>query len=452
MSALARYFEIEKHGSSIRLEVLGGLTTFATMSYIVFVQPTIMSIAGMPFGSAMLATCFASALGCFLMGLVARYPFALAPGMGANFFFAFAVCGTMGFSWQAGLAMVFVSGLIFLSLSLFGFREKLMVILPECLKNSIGPGIGFFIAFIGLQWSGIIVLDPATMVRLSDLRTAPPVLTIVSVLLIVVLMARGFRAAILVGILFSAGMSLALGVIEPPEVVQELSTETFFSMAFGEIAERWQDALVAIALFFFLDLFDTIGTLVGVGKQAGYIEEGGTLERSSRAFFSDAAATCGGALFGTSTVTTYIESATGVAAGARTGLAAVTTGLCFLAAPILLPVVRLVGQDIGPDHYSALGIENALVSMYPAVAPAMIVVGMLMMKPLRHVAWDDVTEALPAFLTVAMMVFGYGITEGVAMGCISFVLVKTFSGRAPEVNPIMYAIAIALIARYLFLR
>ncbi|MCH7910270.1 MAG: NCS2 family permease [Candidatus Hydrogenedentes bacterium] len=452
MNKLNRFFEIEENASTVRREVIGGLTTFATMSYIVFVQPTIMSIAGMPFGSALLATCLASAVGCFLMGFIARYPFALAPGMGANFFFAFAVCGTMGFSWQAGLAMVFIAGLLFLFLSLFGARERLMDILPECLKNSIGPAIGMFIAFIGFQWSGIIVLDSATMVRLSDLHSGPPLITIAGVLLIVVLMAREVRSAILIGIVFSLGANFAAGVLEWPEAVPGLSGETFFSLAFSELGERWDDALVAIALFFFLDLFDTIGTLVGVGKQAGYIPEGGTLPRASRAFFSDAAATCAGALFGTSTVTTYIESSTGVAAGARTGLAAVTTGLCFLAAPILFPLVRLAGQNVGPEYYEALGIENALVSMYPAVAPAMIVVGMLMLSPLRHVAWQDVTEALPAFLTIMMMVFGYGITEGVAMGCISFAVVKTLSGRAKEVNPIMYLIAIALVARYAFLK
>lgn len=451
MDRIKRYFAIDALGSTVSREVLGGLTTFATMSYIVFVQPTIMRIAGMPFGSALLATCLASAVGCFLMGLVARYPFALAPGMGANFLFAFTVCGAMGFSWQSALAMVFIAGALFLFLAVFGVREKLMAVLPECLKNSIGPAIGLFIAFIGLQWSGIVVLDPATMVTLGDLHTAPPLVAIISVLLIAGLLARGIGAAMLIGILFSAGASWATGVIDAPAEPEPLSAQTFFALQFGELLERWPDALIAIALFFFLDLFDTVGTLVGVGKQAGFMGDHGRLPRSGQAFFSDATASCVGALFGASTVTTYIESATGVAAGARTGLAAIVTGLCFIAAIAFLPIVRLAGENVGPAYYASIGIENALVSMYPAVAPAMIVVGVLMMRPLRHVHWDDVTEALPAFLTVAMMVFGFGITEGVAMGIIGFTLVKTLAGRTREVHPVMFVLTAALAVRYAFL-
>ena len=460
MNALAEHldtvFHIRESESTIRREVVGGMTTFATMSYIVFVQPTVLSLCGMPFGSVLLATCLSSAFACFLMGFLARYPFALAPGMGENFLFAFTVCGLpamggMGFSWQAGLAIVLISGLAFALLSLFGIRERLLNVLPDCLKNAIGPGIGMFIAFIGLQWGGIVVRSETTMVGLGDFHRAVPLITLFGLFTIVSLMALGFRGGILLGILLTFALGILTKAIPTTAPPVEWSHETFFNLRFRELLRQWDRAFFAILLFFFLDLFDTVGTLVGVGKQAGYIGEDGRLPRAGRAFFADAAGTCFGALTGTSTVTSYIESASGVAAGARTGLAAVVTGVCFILALFLAPIVRIVGQDVGPAFYGVA--PTALhVAMYPAVAPALIVVGVMMMRPLGQVKWDDLTEALPAFLTLAMMTFGYGITEGVALGCISFTLVKLLSGRAHEVHPVMYAIALALIGRYVFLR
>lgn len=451
MEGLDKFFGIGASGSSIRREVIGGLTTFATMSYIIFVQPTVLAMAGMDFGSVLLATCLSSALACVFMGLIARYPFALAPGMGENFLFSFTICLGMGFSWQAGLAIVFLSGVLFLLLSIFRTREKVLEVLPSGLKNAIGPAIGFFIAFVGLQWSGIIVLNPATMTSLGNLRHGAPLIAIFGVFLITALMARGFRGAILIGILTTLGLGLLSGVIPWQVEPRPLSASTFFRLDFGELIARWPEALVAILLFFFLDLFDTVGTLVGVSTQAGYIREDGSLPRAGQAFFSDALATCTGALFGTSTVTSYIESASGVAAGARTGLAALVTGACFIAAIALAPLAGLAGHNAGPAYYAALGYENSLVAMYPVVAPALIVVGFLMMAPLRKIPWDDVTESLPAFLTIAIMAFGYGITEGIAVGCISFPAIKLISGRHREVHPAMYFIALALVARYAFL-
>ena len=455
MEALDRFFGIRAAGSSVRREIIGGVTTFATMSYIVFVQPTVLAACGMPFGSVLVATCLSAAAASILMGCLARYPFALAPGMGENFLFAFTVCGAaamggMGFSWQAGLTIVLASGLIFLFLSLFGVREKLLEVLPGCLKNAIGPAIGLFIAFIGLQWGGIVVHSPATMVALGSFRAGPALITVIGVLLISALVALRIRGGILIGILVSCSLGLMFKVIPWPEQTLDLSFETFFNLNVSELAANWQQALLAIGLFFFLDLFDTVGTLVGVGNQAGFIDEHGNLPRAGRAFISDAAGTCMGALFGTSTVTSYIESATGVAAGARTGLAAVVTGICFIGAIALAPVVHVVGQNIGPAFYGAD--SGVFVAMYPAVAPALIVVGFLMMAPLRRINWDDVTESLPAFMTIAMMVFGYGITEGIAMGCISFAAIKTATGRFREVHPVMYGVAAALVLRYAFLR
>jgi AGZA family xanthine/uracil permease-like MFS transporter len=449
--ALDRFFGIQEAGSTVRREIIGGITTFATMSYIVFVQPTVLSAAGMPFGSVLLATCIASALACFLMGLLANYPVALAPGMGENFLFAFTVCGAvalggMGFSWQAGLAIVLIEGLLFVLLSLFGAREKLIGVLPDCLKNAIGPAIGFFIAFVGLQWGGVIVHSPATMVMVGDLTKGPPLLTLAGVLFITSLLALGVRSAILIGILASAGLAVALQIVPIPNDPLTFSVETFFNLDFGALLANWQDALVAIALLFFLDLFDTVGTLVGVGKQAGYIDEHGQLPRAREAFFSDAAGTCIGAVCGTSTVTSYVESATGVAAGARTGLAAVTTGVCFLLAIALAPVVRVVGYNIGPEFYGA---DSGLyISMYPAVAPALIVVGFIMIKPLQQVKWDDFTEGFPAFFTIAGMVLGYAIIDGIAWGCISYTLIKLCTGRYREIHWVMYLVTVALLFRY----
>ena len=515
LSRMDTYFGISESGSTLSKEIIGGFTTFATMSYIIFVQPTVLSAAGMPFGSVLMATCFSACFASVLMGILARYPVALAPGMGENFLFAFTVCGPltlggMGFSWRAGLAIVLISGVLFVLISLFAIRTKLMTVLPNCLKNAIGPAIGMFIAFIGLQWGGILAPSPATMVRLGNLHRAAPLITLLGVTVIAVFMARGIPGGILLGILLTYATGLITGVLRHEALSQvsmrawfislllavglfvlsyalfaqrtkhpkkvalgvsclfwaasfslwtpfrlvglpaNLSFDTFFSLQFAELASKWDKTIIAIALFFFLDLFDTVGTLVGVASHAGLLTSDGKLPRAGRAFFADAAGTCVGALFGTSTVTSYIESVSGVAAGARTGLAAVIAGGCFLLAIFLSPVVEVVGKDYGPVFYN-VDASAPHVAMYPAVAPALIVVGLLMMRALKNVNWDDITEALPAFFTLAIMVFGYGITEGIAMGCISFAVVKTVSGRWREVHPLMYVVAGLLLLRYALL-
>lgn len=451
MNALDRYFGIQAAGSTVRREILGGLTTFATMSYIVFVQPTILStVPGMDFGSVLLATCFASAVATFLMAFLARYPFGQAPGMGENFLFAFTICGAMGFSYPAGLAIVLISGVLLLLLSVFRTREKILAILPDGLKNAIGPAIGIFIAFVGLQWGGIVGANPVTAVQLNRFTEGPPLLTLFGFFLIVALLAWGFSGAILVGILVTCGVGLATGIIPWPSEPLEWSTATFFNLNFTELVVKWDQALIAVALLFFLLLFDTVGTLIGLGRQAGLTDEHGNLPRAGKAFFSDAVGTCTGALFGTSTVLTYVESATGIGVGARTGLAAATTACCFVLAPLLAPLVRIVGQDIGPAFYGVAPADPHI-AMYPAVAPALVIVGFMMMTPLRNVRWEDITEGMPAFLTVAMMAFGYAIIEGIAAGIVSYALIKPLAGRPREVHPILYAVAVALILRYAFL-
>jgi AGZA family xanthine/uracil permease-like MFS transporter len=454
MEPLRRYFGIGENGVTIRREIVGGITTFATMSYIVFVQPTVLATTGMSFGSVLLATCISSALACFLMGMLARYPIALAPGMGENFLFAFAIVAGpplgMGFSWQAALTIVLISGLIFVALSVFKTREKIIEILPPCLTNSIGPAIGLFIGLVGLQWGGIIVSSPATMVRIGSFHSGIALMTLLGLFLIAALHVRKVPGGILIGILATAGLGIYTGVIPSNAETPQLEFSTFFQFNLGELVARWPDALVAILLFLFLDIFDTVGTLVAVGNQAGFLKPDGTLPRASRAFFSDAIGTCIGACCGTSTVTSYIESATGVAAGARTGLAAIVTGVCFLFAIFLAPVIHIAGQDVGLAFYN-LPAGALHVAMYPVVAPALIFVGFLMMAPLRKINWEDVTESLPAFFTIAMMVFGYGITEGISAGIISYAVIKPIAGKWRQVHPILYIIALAFVARYAFL-
>lgn len=447
MESIDRFFGIRASGSTLRREVVGGLTTFATMSYIVFVQPTILSAAGMPFGAVLVATCLSSATATLMMGLIARYPFALAPGMGENIFFAFTVCGAMGFKYPSGLMIVLIAGLLFLVLSLFGVRERIIAILPDALTNSIGPAIGLFIALVGLQWAGIVRYSPATMVTLGDMTSGPVLIAIAGVLISVALIARGVGGGLLIGILATTGLGLLTGVVPWPAETSQPSFDSFFALSFAGFIDHWQHALLAIALLFFMDLFDTVGTLVGVGRLAGFMDDDGRLPRAGHAFFCDAAGTCLGAIFGTSTVTTYIESAAGVAAGARTGLAAVVTSACFLVAMLFAPIVRVVGQDLGPAYY---GVDPATlhVAMYPCVAPALIVVGCLMLRPLLRVKWDDITEALPAFLTLVVMPFAYAIHEGIAVGIISYAAVKVISGRGRDVHWALYGIATLLVLRY----
>ena len=454
MEPVRRYFGIGENGVTFQREIVGGITTFATMSYIVFVQPTVLATTGRSFGSVLLATCISSALTCFLMGMLARYPIALAPGMGENFLFAFAVVAGpplgMGFSWQAALTIVLISGLIFVALSVFKTREKILEILPPCLTNSIGPAIGMFIGLVGLQWGGIIVSAESTMLRVGSFHSGVALMTVLGLLLIAALHVWRVPGGILIGILATAGLGIYTGLIPSNAETPELDFSTFFRFNLSELVIRWPDALVAILLFLFLDIFDTVGTLVAVSNQAGFLKPDGTLPRAGRAFFSDAVGTCIGACCGTSTVTSYIESATGVAAGARTGLAAIVTGVCFLFAIFLAPVIHIAGQDVGLAFYN-LPAGALHFAMYPVVAPALIFVGFLMMAPLRKINWEDVTESLPAFLTIAMMVFGYGITEGISAGIISYAAIKPIAGKWRQVHPILYFIALAFLARYAFL-
>jgi AGZA family xanthine/uracil permease-like MFS transporter len=417
--------------------MLGGLTTFMTMSYIIFVQPAILSAAGMDKGAVMFATCISSALATLLMGLLAKYPIALAPAMGHNVFFAVIVCGTMGYSWQVALGAVFISGSIFIILSILKVWGGLIASVPDSLKHAIAVGIGLFIALIGLEYGGLVVDTPGVLLGLGELTSKPAALVLFGVAVTSALMALRIPGAILIGILATALLGIPLGVVQyqgifaaPPSVLP-----TLFKL---DILGALQSGLFTIIfIFFFLDLFDTMGTLVGVSGPAGFLKKG-KLPRANQAMLSDAIGTVGGALLGTSTVTSYIESATGVSQGAKTGLANIFTSFLFLIALFFGPLAGMIG---GEYVYKGL-------TLHPVVAPPLIIVGYLMMKCVTRINWEDLTEAIPAFLTIIIMPLTLSITEGIAFGFISYSLLKLVTGRGREVHWIIYFFSVLFIFRY----
>lgn len=435
---LDRFFKLEENKTSFRTEMVGGTTTFMTMSYIIFVQPAILSIAGMDKGAVMVATCISAALATLLMGLLAKYPIALAPAMGHNIFFAVIVCGTMGYSWQVALGAVFISGTIFVILSIFRVWGILVASVPDSLKHAIAVGIGLLIALIGLEYGGIVVDAPDVLVGLGDLTSRPVVLVLFGVVLTAVLMALRVKGAVLLGILGTAILGIPLGIVKyhgiaaaPPSLLP-----TLFKL---DILGAFNTGLITVVfVFFFLDLFDTIGTLIGVSGPAGFLKEG-KLPRANKAMLSDAVGTVSGALLGTSTVTSYIESATGIAHGARTGLANVFTSLLFLVALFFSPLAEMIGGEY---------IYNGL-TLRPVVAPPLIIVGYLMMKCVTWIKWEDLTEAIPAFLTIIIMPLTLSITEGIAFGFISYSLLKLVSGKGKQVHWLIYMFSALFILRYI---
>ncbi len=435
---LQRIFELRAEGTNWKREVVGGLTTFMTMAYIVFVQPLMLGAAGMDVGAVMVATCVSSALACFVMALLANYPIALAPGVGPNVFFTYTVVLGMGFSWQQALGATFISGSLFLILSLFGVREAIIDSLPDTLRYAIAVGIGLLISVVGLEWSGVVVDDPATLVGLGNLSAAPTLLSLVGIALTISVMTLGFRAAILVGILFNLVVALATGMIQYTGVVGTVPSiaPTLFQL---DIAGALSTTMLPVVfVFFLLDLFDTVGTLTAVSQEAGFLRPDGTLPRARQALLADAVGTVTGSLLGTSTVTSYVESAAGIGSGARSGLANIVTGLLFLGALFFSPLLQMVGG----------GIETEGLRLYPVIAPALVVVGCLLIGSVRRIDWKDYSEAFPAFLTIILMPLTFSITEGIAFGFISYTLLKTVQGKFREV-PYLVSIASGLfVLRY----
>jgi len=428
---LERLFKFSENNTNAKTEVIAGITTFMTMAYIIFVNPAILSKTGMDFGAVMVATVIAAGFSTIFMGLFANYPFALAPGMGLNAYFAFTVVGQMGYSWQTALGAVFISGVIFLILTFARIREIIVYSIPESLKLATAGGIGLFIALIGLKEVGIIIKNPATLVALGDMTAASAIMTIIGIIIIGALIARKLKGAILIGILIIwiigllAGLSEFKGIVGmPPDI-----SPVFFKL---DISSALDIGFFGIVFaFLFVDLFDTTGTLVGVAKQGGFIKKNGDFPRVNKALSVDAVGTCFGSVLGTSTITTYIESASGVAEGGRTGLTSVVVGILFLLSMFLAPLAESI-----PAY---------------ATSPALVIVGVFMLKTVTRIDWEDMTEALPSFMVIISMPFSYSIATGIAMGFIFYPITKTLAGKAKEVKPTVWILALIFIARFVYL-
>lgn len=440
-SRLDEMFQLSHCGTSVRTEVLAGATTFLTLSYIIFVQPALLSTVGMDFGAVFVATCVASAAATLMMAFFANYPIAVAPAMGHNFYFAFTVIVAMEVPWQVALGGVALAGLIFVLTASLGFRERLIVAIPRSLKHAIAVGIGLLIAMVGLQWTGLIVDSPGTLVALGSLSELPVAVAIFGFIVTATLTVRGVRGAILTGILAASGAAWILGlttfegiVSAPPSIIPTL-------LQLDIVGALQPDMVPVVFTLFFLALFDSVGTLVGIAERAGFMR-GGTLPRARGALMADAVGTVIGAGLGTSTVTAYIESAAGVSAGGRTGLAAVVTALLFLVALFFLPIVSMIGGG----YKTASG-----VTLYPIIAPVLIIVGAMMVKSVCFIDWDDTTESIPSFLTIIIMPLTVSITDGIAFGFVSYALLKLVAGRGGEVHWMIYLVATLLLARYVFL-
>ncbi len=446
-----RWFGVADAGSTVRREVAGGVTTFLAMAYILFVQPAFLSAAGMDSGAVLAATCIASALATAVMGLWARYPVALAPGMGLNAFFAFTVCGAMGVPWQEALGLVVVSGTVFALLGLVGLRERIVALVPAGLKHAIAAGIGLFIAFIGLKEAGVLVPDANTLTTLGDLHTrwAPIATSVSGFAVAAVLTARGVPGAILVGIGTSLVVGLGVGVATFHGVVStppSLSPTAFeFSLANLATPSR----LGLVLLFLYTDLFDTVGTLVGVATQADLLEDG-ELPRGDRAFLADALGTITGGLLGTSTVTSYIESTAGVEAGAKTGLASVVTACLFLGALFFHPLVETVGGGYAVEVaiFASTGPAQHTLFIHPVTAPALLLVGALMARSLSSIRWRDPVEGIAAFLIVAGIPLTFSIADGISFGLIAWSGVSLAAGRGREVPWGLHVLAAILALRW----
>ncbi len=421
--------------------MLAGATTFLTMAYILFVQPAVLGAAGMDAGAVLAATCLATAFATALMALFANYPIAVAPAMGHNFFFAYSVVIAMRVPWQVALGAVAIAGVVFVLTAGIGLRERLITAIPGSLKHAIAAGIGLLIAMIGLEWGGLVVAAPGTLVALGSLHGRAPLVALGGLAVTAVLMARRVPGALLWGILASALSGLPLGVVQYRGVIGRPPSlaPTFLQLDLRGALAPGMAAVVLV--FFFLALFDSIGTLVGVGEQAGLMKDG-VLPRAREALLADAVGTVAGAVLGTSTVTAYIESGAGVAAGGRTGLTALVVSVLFLLSLLFYPLVQTIGG----------GYTVGQTTLYPVIAAPLILVGTLMVGGLRHVEWDDPTEAIPAFLTLVLMPLSASITEGVAFGLLSYALLKTATGRRADVHPLVYICAVLFLGRYLFLR
>lgn len=450
---LEKMFKLEQNNTNVRKEVVGGITTFMTMAYILAVNPAILSASGMDSQAILMATAIAAFIGTLVMALMANYPFALAPGLGLNAYFAYTVCGSMGYTWQVALLAVFAEGIIFIILSLTNVREAIFNAIPMQLKKGVSVGIGLFIAFIGLQ-NGHVVVDSTTLVSLVNFREnfhtvgIAALLCIVGLIIISILHVKHVKGGILIGILITwvLGIVCELTGLYVVDVENEFYSlipswagfdlgaigSTFGQCFKADVSSIKPFEFVAIILsFLFVDMFDTIGTLIGVANKANMLDEEGKLPRIKQALLADAVATSAGAILGTSTTTTFVESSAGVAEGARTGLASVVTGLLFLVSIFLAPIFTTI-----PGF---------------ATAPALIFVGFLMVSAVTEIDFNDYTEAIPAYICLIAMPLTYSISEGIAFGTISYVLINVCTGKAKKIAPLMYILAVLFVLKYIFL-
>lgn len=442
---MKKFFGFDELDTNFKKEIIGGLTTFLSMAYILAVNPSILSLQGvegvpdemkMDINAVFVATCLAAFVGCLFMGIIAKYPIALAPGMGLNAFFAFTVVLTMEIPWQTALTGVLFSGVIFVLLTLTGLREYIINAIPMEMKMAVSAGIGFFITFVGLQSSGIIAGDDATLISLGDVQSGGVLLTFAGLVISVILMTKKVPAAIFIGMIATALIGILTGIVPMPSAI--VGSVPSVAPTFGAAFEGLMDFdtifnvqfLIVVLTFLFVDFFDTAGTLVGVASQANLIKDN-KLPRAGKALLADAFATITGAIFGTSTTTSYVESTAGVAAGARSGFASVVTGMLFLAAIFFSPLIVTFTSEV--------------------TAPALIIVGILMASNLSKISWGRFEVAVPAFLTVFMMPLTYSIATGIAVGFIFYPITMIMAGKRKEVNPIMYGLFIVFILYFVFI-
>ena len=443
---MKKYFQFEELGTNYRREIIGGLTTFLAMAYILVVNPLTLTLESVPdfpaelrmdYGSVFMATALAAAVGCLMMGIVARYPIALAPGMGLNAFFAYTVILTYGIPWQTALTGVLFSGLIFIVLSLSGVREVIINAIPADLKYAVGAGIGLYITFIGFQNAGIIIGNPDTLVGLGDLTQPSTLLAIFGLFITVIFMVRGIKGGIFFGMLIAAVVGMIFSIVELPSAV--IGSIPSMAPTFGVALEPiFNDPsslmtiqfLVVVLTFLFVDFFDTAGTLVAVANQAGLMKDN-KLPRASKALLADAVATVSGSIFGTSTTTSYIESSAGVAAGGRSGFSAVVTGILFLISILFYPLLEVITSAV--------------------TAPALIIVGVLMVSALGKIDWTQFEIAVPAFLTMIAMPLGYSIATGIAIGFIFYPITMLVAGKGKQTHPIMYGLFVIFVLYFIFL-
>lgn len=427
---LERFFKLKENNTSIRTEIVAGITTFMTMAYILAVNPSILSETGMDANALFTATALSALIGTLVMALWAKLPFAIAPGMGLNAFFAFTVVLAMGHSWQFALTAVFLEGIIFILISFFNIREAIVNSIPLNLKYAISAGIGLFIAFIGLQNAGIIVDNSATLISLGNIGNSGALIALAGLIITGVLLTLKVKGALLIGIFASTIIGIPFGVTQLPDSswisLPPSISPIFMKIQFSEIFST--DMLVVVVTFLFVDIFDTVGTLVGVTSKAGMLDKDGKVPRAKQALMADAIGTTFGAVMGTSTVTTYVESASGVAEGGRTGLTALSTAGMFALALFLAPIFLMVPGA--------------------ATAPALILVGSFMAASIVKINFEDYTESIPAFLAVIMMPLAYSIAEGIVFGMLSYVILKLLTGRTKEISVVMYILAVLFILKF----